>query len=202
MNRIILCNCDIEAESNFLLKLLAACENSGTKIDLEMYFTVNLAFVNYFDKAIEELGIPVLRNWTTQEQVLPFSVEIFEISPHLLNPPKTLKDLVNQYKNKEKILELQGQKERNNKIWFFPQKFSGRCTSFLSCIGNNDYNISSNLHGMWTIKIESISSKYSLTTFQRNRSSRYDRHILYVLNKLVYCRYVTNNNDRHILSCY
>ena len=62
MNRSILCNCNVEAESNFLLESLAACENSGTKIDLEMYFTVNLAFVNYFDKTIEELGIPVLRN--------------------------------------------------------------------------------------------------------------------------------------------
>ena len=75
MNRSILCNCDVEAESNFLLESLAACENSGTKIDLEMYFKVNLAFVNYFDKAIEELGISVLRNLTAQEQVLPFSVE-------------------------------------------------------------------------------------------------------------------------------
>ena len=40
MKRSILCNCDIEAESNFLLELLAACENSETKTDLEMYFTV------------------------------------------------------------------------------------------------------------------------------------------------------------------
>ena len=52
MNESILCNCDIEAESNFLLDLLAACGNSETKTYLEMYFTVNLAFVNYFDKAI------------------------------------------------------------------------------------------------------------------------------------------------------
>ena len=183
MNRSILCNCDIEAESNFLLESLAACENSGTKIDLEMYFTVNLAFVDYFDKAIEELGIPVLRNWTTQEHVLPFSVETLEISPNLLNALKILKVLVNQYRNKEKILKSKRQKERTNKhsqVWFFPQKFSGRCTSFLSCIGNSDYNISSNIHGMHTIKIESISSKCSLATCQRNRSSRYDRQTLCV----------------------
>ena len=43
MNRSILCNCDLEAESNFLLESLAACENSETKADLVMYFTVNLA---------------------------------------------------------------------------------------------------------------------------------------------------------------
>ena len=96
----------MEAERNFLLESLAACENSETKTDLEMYFTVNLAFVNYFDKALDELGIPILRNWTTKEQVLPFSIETFEINPNLMNAPKMLKDLANQYKNKRKILEI------------------------------------------------------------------------------------------------
>ena len=59
MNQSILCNCNIEAESNFLLESLAACEGSETKTDLEMHFTLNLAFVNYFDGIMEELGIPV-----------------------------------------------------------------------------------------------------------------------------------------------
>ena len=59
MNQSILCNCNIEAESNFLLESLAACEGSETKTDQEMHFTINLAFVNYFDDMIEELGIPV-----------------------------------------------------------------------------------------------------------------------------------------------
>ena len=59
MNPDILCNCNIEAESNFLLESLAACEDSETRTDLEMHFTLNLAFVNYFDDMIEELGIPV-----------------------------------------------------------------------------------------------------------------------------------------------
>ena len=53
MNRSILCNCDVEAESNFLLESLVACENLETKADLEMYFTVNLSFVNYFKNAIK-----------------------------------------------------------------------------------------------------------------------------------------------------
>ena len=73
MNPIILCNCDIEAESNFLLESLAACEGPETKTDLEMHFTINLAFVNYFDDMIEELGIPMSLNWTTQAQILPLS---------------------------------------------------------------------------------------------------------------------------------
>ena len=72
-----------------------------------MHFTVNLAFVNYSEKVIEVLGAPVLKNWTTKEQVLPFSVESFEINASLLNVPKTLKDFVNQYKNKKAITDLQ-----------------------------------------------------------------------------------------------
>ena len=55
-----------------------------------MHFTLNLAFVNYFDNMMEELGIPVSQNWTAQEQILPLSLETFEINPNLLNAPKTL----------------------------------------------------------------------------------------------------------------
>ena len=90
MNRSILCNCDVEVESNFLLQALEACESSETKTDLEMHFSINLAFVNYFDDMIGELGIPVSGNWTIQEHVLPLSLETFEINPNLLNAPKTL----------------------------------------------------------------------------------------------------------------
>ena len=63
MNRSILCNCDVEAGSNSLLELLAACKGSETKTNLEIYFTINLAFMNYFSDTMEELGIPILRNW-------------------------------------------------------------------------------------------------------------------------------------------
>ena len=91
MNQSILCNCDIEAESNFLLESLAACEGSETKTDLEMHFTINLAFVNYFDDMIEELGIPLSQNWMTQKQILTLSLETFEINPNLLNAPKLSK---------------------------------------------------------------------------------------------------------------
>ena len=59
MNQSILSNCDIGTESNFLLESLAACEGPETKTDLEMHFTINLAFVNYFNNMIEELGIPI-----------------------------------------------------------------------------------------------------------------------------------------------
>ena len=85
MNRSTLYNCDVEAESNFLLESLATGENLEAKTDLEMYFTVNLAFVNYLNNAIESLGITVLKNWTAQEQILPISIETFEFDPKLLS---------------------------------------------------------------------------------------------------------------------
>ena len=88
MNRSILCNCDVEAESNFLLESLAACEKPETKADLEMYFTVNLAFVIYLENAIEDLGSSISTNWTIQEQILPILVENFEFNPKLLSTPK------------------------------------------------------------------------------------------------------------------
>ena len=38
LNRSILCNYDLEAETNFLLESLVACGNFETKTDLVMYF--------------------------------------------------------------------------------------------------------------------------------------------------------------------
>ena len=85
-----MCNCDIKVGSNFLLESLAACEGPEAKIDLEMHFTVNLAFVNYFEDIIEELQKQILLSWTTQEQILPITFETFEISPNLINALKAL----------------------------------------------------------------------------------------------------------------
>ena len=61
LDRNILCNCDIEAESNFLLESLATC-GDHEKPHPEMYFTVNLAFVNYLDQLNESINIPIERN--------------------------------------------------------------------------------------------------------------------------------------------
>ena len=109
MNQSILCNCNIEAESNYLLESLAACEGPETKTDLKMHFTVNLAFVNYFNDMIEELGIPICQNWMMQEEILPLSLEMFEINPNLLNAPKMLQDLAFQYQSKRNFFNKEEQ---------------------------------------------------------------------------------------------
>ena len=56
----------------------------NSEMDLVMYFTVNLAFVNYFDNLVECLDVHILKNWTTREQILPISLEAFEIMSSLL----------------------------------------------------------------------------------------------------------------------
>ena len=127
MNRSILCNCNIETESNFLLESLAACEGPETKTDLEMHFTINLAFVNYFHDMIEELNIPISWNWMAKEQILPLSLETSEINPNLINALKTLWDLAIQYRNKRKIIGKKEQEldkpEENSKFQFLLNSF-------------------------------------------------------------------------------
>ena len=44
LNRTILCNCIIEAETNFLLESIASCDPDNDGADLEMYFVANMAF--------------------------------------------------------------------------------------------------------------------------------------------------------------
>ena len=84
---------------------MAAYEGLETKTDLEMHFTVNLAFVNYFKNMMEESGKPISPNWTTQEQILLISLKSFEIDLKLINAPKTLRELLIQYKGKRNELD-------------------------------------------------------------------------------------------------
>ena len=107
LDRNILCNCDIEAESNFLLESLAACsEHENEKSDLEIYFTVNLAFANYLDQLDETIDVPIASNWMHQMHVLPISIEPFYMSQSLLQAPKTLKEYTNQYQENRKLLDI------------------------------------------------------------------------------------------------
>ena len=82
LDRNILCNCDIEAESNFLLESLATYEEHK-KPDLEMYFTVNLASIDYLDyleQLNETITTPINRNWTSAKQLIPISLNSFQLS--------------------------------------------------------------------------------------------------------------------------
>ena len=83
LDRNILCNCDIEAESNFLLESLTACKKHE-KPDLEMYFTVNLAFVDYLEQINETTTTPINSNWTSAKQSIPISLDSFQLNSKLM----------------------------------------------------------------------------------------------------------------------
>ena len=68
-----------------------------------MYFTVNLAFVNYFDNLTKSLEFLIVLNRAAYEQILPISLEAFYFEPKLLEVPKTLKALLNQITHKQEI---------------------------------------------------------------------------------------------------
>ena len=50
-------------------------------------------------------------NWTTQEQILSVSIENYDFDPTLLSTPKTMKDLVTQYRYRKEMREKNEQKE-------------------------------------------------------------------------------------------
>ena len=98
LDRNVLCNCGIEAESNFLIESLASCDEHE-KPDLEMYFAVNLAFLDYLTQLNVTLNTPVNRNWTSVKQSIPISLDSFQINPKLIHAPMMLKDLIEQYQD-------------------------------------------------------------------------------------------------------
>ena len=79
-DRNILCNCDIEAEDNFLLESLVACKENNIQ-KLEMFFTVNPAFLDHLEDLTEVLDTPIDRNWTHNKQILPVSLESLKLTP-------------------------------------------------------------------------------------------------------------------------
>ena len=120
LKRTVLCNCDIHAENYFLLESIAACP--GKQSALTMYYTVYTAFMSYFENFIEnleteKLDMHISQNWTTKDQVFPISLQTSEFDANLLKAPKTLKDLVNQCKQRGHI-SYKSNKD-NNKCSFF-----------------------------------------------------------------------------------
>ena len=94
VNRSVLCDCGIEAENTFLLESLEACHDSNSK--LVMYFMVNKAFVNYLDQIdnlTETLEVPIMKNRTTFKQILPVSLNMYNLT-ELLTTPRNLKDFI------------------------------------------------------------------------------------------------------------
>ena len=96
VNRSILCNCGIEADSHHLLESLAACDKKLTK--LTMYFTINLAFSNYLElmpNITDQLTLN--RGKTNHEQPLPIYLNILHYDNSLSDRPGKLKEFIHSY---------------------------------------------------------------------------------------------------------
>ena len=112
LDRNILCNCDIEAESNFLLESLDTCKEHE-KPNLEMYFTVNLAIVHYLEQLNETITTPINRNWTSAKQSISISLDSFWVSSKLMHVPIMLKDFIEQYQeNRITAVKWEGPKSK------------------------------------------------------------------------------------------
>ena len=123
LDRNILCNCDIEAEDNFLLESLVVCgENNIQK--LEMFFTVNLAFLDHLEDLTEVLDTPIDRNRMHNKQILPILLESFQINSSLLQAPKTLRDYIKQFQEHKSKMQVDVQ-HHNTK-----SKFKGFISNF------------------------------------------------------------------------
>ena len=93
VNRSILCNCGIEADSHHLLELLTACNNKLTK--LTMYFTINLAFSNYLELIPNMTDqLPINKGKTDFEQPLPIYLNNLHFHNSLSDRPSKLKEFV------------------------------------------------------------------------------------------------------------
>ena len=116
INRSVLCNCGIEAENHFLLKALAACKATNSKVI--MYFTVNTPFVNYLDKFpnLTASLVPIIRNKTTFEQTLSISLNVSKFYPTLLTASSNLREFINSYTNNKEIFDLQERHDTEVKL--------------------------------------------------------------------------------------
>ena len=107
VNRSILCNCRIEADSHHLLESNTAYDNKITK--LVMYFTNNLAFTNYLDILPNMTdSLPRIKDRMRYEQPLPLNLSIPHLDNSLRHRLTKLKDFMTSYINNDKeIFDLQ-----------------------------------------------------------------------------------------------
>ena len=117
INRSVFFNCGFEADNHYLLQSLAACDNANSK--LTMYFTVNTAFVNYFDifpNLMEYPKFPIIKNRTTFKQTLPISLNISKFDKALQTASTDLKQFINSYTKQKEIFDLQESHDDNMKL--------------------------------------------------------------------------------------
>ena len=127
-----------------------------------MFFTVNLAFLDHLEDLTEMLDTPIDRNWVHDKQILPISLESFEINSSLLQAPKTLEDYIKQFQEHNKKLQV-NMPQHNTK-----SNFKGFISSFIADIIGFDAALLTIITALVVIYIVTRHSK--LKTFVTNKA--------------------------------
>ena len=98
-----------------------AAHGEHEKPDLEMYFTVNLAFVDYLEELNETITMPINRNWTSVKQSIPISLDSFQLNSKLIQAPVMLRDFIEQYQ--ESRITATKQESQTSKFRTFINSF-------------------------------------------------------------------------------
>ena len=121
----------LKQKVNFLLESLAACKEHE-KPNLEMYFTVNLAFIDYLEQLNETVITPINRNWTNARQPIPISLDSFQVSSKLMHTHIMLKDFMEQYQ--ENRITVTKQENPKSKFRMFINSFLVDTLIFIAAI--------------------------------------------------------------------
>ena len=121
VNRSILCNCGIEADSHHLLESLAACDSKQSK--LIMYFTINLAFFNFLELIPNMTEHKALnRDKMLKEQPLPVYINISCYDTTLTDRTTKLKEFIHNYIHNNNVKEIFDLQRRHTRHTFLPNK--------------------------------------------------------------------------------
>ena len=114
-----------------------------------MHFTLNLAFVEYLEELNETIKTPIHRNWTSFKQLLPVSLESFQLNSKLMHAPVMLRDFIDQYQ--ENRITATTWESPTSKFRSFINSFLNRHVGIHSSNTNSIYNICNNLHHHGTV---------------------------------------------------
>ena len=121
VNRSVLCNCGIEADSHHLLESLATCDSKQLKPII--YFTINLAFSDYLELMPNMTEHKTLnRDKTLREQPLPVYINISCYNTTLTDRTTKLKEFIHNYIRNNNVKEIFDLQRRHTRYTCSPNK--------------------------------------------------------------------------------
>ena len=106
VNRSVLYNCGKEANNHYLLESIATCDNKDS--NLVMYFTINMAFINYLHMLPNVINpLTLIKDRTTYQQPLPINLSIPSFESSLTHASTNLKSFMHDYAKNKEIFDVQ-----------------------------------------------------------------------------------------------